>query len=76
MEAAGPMLGGGQILACAASNVAVDNLVAGLLSLGVRVVRVGQPVKARPDCHDSLPASAVHCSHDKRRASAQLVQIA
>jgi hypothetical protein len=37
-----------QILAVAASNVAVDNIVAGLVGLGMRVVRVGQPVKVRP----------------------------
>ncbi|KAK9812656.1 hypothetical protein WJX72_001408 [[Myrmecia] bisecta] len=40
---------GSQILATAASNVAVDGLVAGLLAGGVKVVRLGQPVKVLPE---------------------------
>ena len=46
-------MGRGPILACAESNVAVDNLLEGLLNLGVQAIRFGRPVKVRESLRDA-----------------------
>jgi regulator of nonsense transcripts 1 len=46
-------MGRGPILACAESNVAVDNLLEGLLDLDVKAIRLGRPVKVRESLREA-----------------------
>lgn len=43
---------GEKVLACAASNLAVDNLFERLLARGVRAVRIGHPARVLPELRD------------------------
>ena len=48
-ELVGRAAGGGQVLASSDSNIAVDNLLEGLVRAGVHAVRLGRPDNVRPE---------------------------
>ena len=52
-------------MACAESNVAVDNLLEGLIDLGVKAVRFGRPVKVRESLREATLDAKVS-SHPKQ----------
>ena len=43
---------GEKVLACAPSNLAVDNLMLRMLSLGIKAVRLGHPARVSEELHD------------------------
>ncbi len=47
----------GPVLATADSNVAVDNLLEGLLKKGINAIRIGQPVKVREELRNATMAA-------------------
>ena len=55
--------GAGPVLAVADSNVAVDNLLEGLLDQGVKAIRLGQPVKVRENLRDATMAAQMAEHH-------------
>lgn len=57
----------GPILAAADTNAACDNLVAGLLERGVRVVRLGQPAKVRPELWPASLDARVEATESGKR---------
>jgi regulator of nonsense transcripts 1 len=53
------------ILACAYTNVATDNLLEGCLDFGLRALRLGRPVKVRPELRKATLESQVESHHLK-----------
>ncbi len=63
--------GHGPILACAESNVAVDNLLEGLLGIGVRALRIGKPVKVREELRNATLDS--RCAEHPKREEVEFI---
>jgi regulator of nonsense transcripts 1 len=61
-----------KILACAHSNVATDNLLEGLLTLGVNAVRIGRPANIRTFLWNSTLDAQLHSHQLWKDARAQL----
>ena len=61
---------GGQILAVASSNTAVDQLMEGLHRFGLKVIRIGDPVRVRPELRALSLESAIASHPDMERVAA------
>ena len=59
---------GRKVLACAPSNLAVDNLLERLLGFGERAVRLGHPARVLPELRDHTLDLLVEQHHDVRHA--------
>ncbi len=64
----------GTVLAVADSNVAVDNLLEGLLGRGVEAVRLGQPVKVREGLRDATMDAKME-KHPLRRDLVENIEL-
>ena len=62
-----------QVLACAPSNTAVDNLLERLVALGLRVVRLGHPARVAAELRDHTLDALVQ-SHPDTRLVRNLMQ--
>jgi len=64
------------VLACAFSNVAVDNLMAGLMKSGVKCIRLGKPLRVMPELRNMALDSQLesHPHYDKMVAQREWVK--
>ena len=64
---------GERVLACAASNLAVDNLLERLVAAGVKAVRIGHPARVLPELRDHTLDLLVE-NHPDVRVARQLAR--
>ena len=71
--------GTGPVLATSDSNIAVDNMLEGLIKLGIRVVRLGRPDRVRPEllqyCVDVPPPGQTQVDWGAKMAALRQAQV-